>query len=70
MQIQERIVKRKDGWYLLSKDGKKKLGGPYGSKDGAVKRERQVQYFKHLKGSKMIDPMKKFKLVSEMLKED
>ena len=44
------IVKRKDGWYLLShsknKEGNhKKLGGPYPSKAGAVRRERQVKHF-------------------------
>ena len=64
--LQEKIVKRKDGWYLLSKDGEKKLGGPYKTREGAVKRERQVQYFKHLKGSTMM-PLDKYRIVSEML---
>lgn len=45
----EIIVKKSDGWYLYSKDGKKKLGGPYTSREDAVKRERQVNYFKHKK---------------------
>jgi hypothetical protein len=46
------IVKRADGWHLLSikKDanGKRRnLGGPYKSRGQAVKREQQVEYFKH-----------------------
>lgn len=46
------IVKRKDGWHLLSKDGSKHLGGPYKTRDAAVEREREVQYFKHQDGKK------------------
>lgn len=42
------IVKKKDGWHLLSSDGKKNIGGPYFSRDEAVKRERQVNFFKYL----------------------
>lgn len=46
------IVKREDGYYVVSvtkgKDGKRKnLGGPYGSKDKAEERLRQVEYFKN-----------------------
>jgi len=34
----------------LGKNGKKKrLGGPYKSRNAAVKRLRQVEYFKHAK---------------------
>lgn len=40
----------KDGWHVRSEEGKN-LGGPYGSKEEAVKRLRQVEYFKHHKGS-------------------
>ena len=49
------IVKRNGKYYLYSKSkdpktGKrKKLGGPYTTRDQAVKREKQVQYFKHKK---------------------
>lgn len=43
------IKKSGAGYTLYSKDGKKKLGGPYKSKEGAVKREKQVEYFKHKK---------------------
>lgn len=43
------IVKKKDGYYVLSEKSKKNLGGPYKTKDEAVKRLRQVEYFKHLK---------------------
>ena len=49
------IRKTSKGWVLYSKstdkNGRhKKLGGPYKSREQAVKRERQVQYFKHKKG--------------------
>lgn len=44
------IVKRKAGYYVLSEKTKKNLGGPYPTKEQAVKRLRQVEYFKHLKG--------------------
>jgi hypothetical protein len=41
-----RVVHQKDGWHVLSEKGKN-LGGPYKSKGEAVKRLRQVEYFKH-----------------------
>ena len=44
--ISNRIVKRKDQWHVLSKDGSKHLGGPYKTKGEAVERLRQVEYFK------------------------
>lgn len=47
------IVKRKDGWHLMSQDGKKHLGGPYTSRDKAVEREKQVQFFKHASKKKI-----------------
>jgi len=40
------VVHREDGWHVLSEKGKN-LGGPYKSKAEAVKRLRQVEYFKH-----------------------
>lgn len=40
------VTHQKDGWHVLSEEGKN-LGGPYGSKEEAVKRLRQVEYFKH-----------------------
>lgn len=48
------ITKRKDGYHVMSekKDSKgkrKNLGGPYKSRAQAVKRLRQVEYFKHNK---------------------
>lgn len=48
------IVKRKDGWYVVSesktKEGKRKnLGGPYASRDAAKRRLAQVEMFKHMK---------------------
>jgi len=51
------IVKKKDGYYVLSKKTKRNLGGPastnanldgpYKTRDEAVKRLRQVEFFKH-----------------------
>lgn len=46
-----RIVKRKDGYHVLSEEGKN-LGGPYKSRDQAEKRLRQVEFFKHQAGPK------------------
>jgi len=40
------VTHREDGWHVLSEKGKN-LGGPYKSKEEAVKRLRQVEYFKH-----------------------
>jgi len=47
------IRKQGDKWVLYSKDGSKKLG-VFKTKDAALKRERQISYFKHLakKGGK------------------
>lgn len=39
-------VERDGKYYLYSKDGTKKLGGPYDTEEEVWKRERQVQYFK------------------------
>ena len=51
--FQEFIVKSGNKWCLKSKkkskSGKRKNLGCYSSRSGAEKRERQVQYFKHLK---------------------
>lgn len=44
------IVKRKDGYYVLSESGKN-LGGPYSSREQASRRLRQVEFFKN-KGKK------------------
>jgi hypothetical protein len=37
-------------FHVVSEHGGKNLGGPYRSKSQAVKRLRQVEYFKHHKG--------------------
>lgn len=42
------IVKKKDGYYVLSKESRRNLGGPYKKREEALKRLRQVEYFKHL----------------------
>lgn len=42
------IRKVKGGYRVLSESGKN-LGGPYKSRTQAVKRLRQVEYFKHRK---------------------
>jgi hypothetical protein len=44
------IVKRKTGYFVLSEKKRKNLGGPYKTKIEALKRLRQVEFFKHLKG--------------------
>ena len=44
------IRKLKNGYKVLSEDGKKNLGGPYKTKSEAQKRLRQVEFFKHRKG--------------------
>jgi len=43
------IVKRKDGYHVLS-EKRKNLGGPYKTREEAVKRLRQVEFFKHKGG--------------------
>ena len=43
------IVKKKDGYHVLSEKGKN-LGGPYKTRPEAAKRLRQVEYFKHRGG--------------------
>ena len=50
---QEHIVKVKGGYELKSKNGNKNLG-KYPTKAGAEKRERQVQYFKHIGEDKCV----------------
>jgi hypothetical protein len=44
------IKKVKEGYKVVSENGKKNLGGPYKTKAEAEKRLRQVEYFKHRKG--------------------
>lgn len=42
-----KVVQRKNSWFVMDHTGKKQLGGPYKTKDEAVKRLRQIEYFKH-----------------------
>lgn len=42
-----KIVKRKDGWHVISEKNGKNLGGPYKTYKEAVKRLKQVEWFKH-----------------------
>lgn len=44
------IVKKKDWYYVLSEKTRRNLGGPYKTRDEALKRLRQVEFFKHMKG--------------------
>lgn len=39
------IVKRRDGYYVTSKDGEN-LGGPYSSRLAASRRLKEVEFFK------------------------
>ncbi len=41
------IRKTAKGYVLYSKDGSRKLGGPYRTREEALRREHQVQFFKH-----------------------
>ncbi len=43
------IVKRKNGYHVISEKTRKNLGGPYLTREEAVKRLRQVEFFKHKK---------------------
>jgi hypothetical protein len=43
------IKKTKDGYKVVSESGNKNLGGPYKTKREALKRLRQVEFFKHRK---------------------
>lgn len=45
----EKIIKKSDGYYVTSEDGKKNLGGPYDNEDKAKERLQQVHYFKDKK---------------------
>ena len=47
MKISEVIKKINGKWYLYTHDGSKRLGGPYATRKQAVRRERQVNYFKY-----------------------
>lgn len=43
MALAFKIVRRDDGWHVLSEDGEKHLGGPYRTESEAVERLRQVE---------------------------
>jgi len=43
------IVKRKEGYFVLSEKTGRNLGGPYKTREEAQKRLRQVEFFKHLR---------------------
>ena len=45
------IVKREDGYYVISEKTEKNLGGPYKTRAEAEKRLRQVEFFKRQKAS-------------------
>ena len=42
------IIRRKDGYFVISEKGKKKLGGPYKKRKDAELRLQQVEYFKQI----------------------
>jgi hypothetical protein len=52
-KLKEHIVKVSGGYRLVSKKTGKNLG-TYPSKAGAEKREKQVQYFKHMGEEKQV----------------
>lgn len=45
------IVKRRSRWILYTKDRKRVLG-KFRTKKDALRRERQINFFKHLRGKK------------------
>lgn len=44
------IVKRTDGYHVISEKTGRNLGGPYKTRGAALKRLRQVEFFKHIRG--------------------
>ncbi len=43
------IVKRKAGYFVISKKTRRNLGGPYKKREEALVRLRQVEFFIHKK---------------------
>lgn len=43
------IVKRKDGYYVLSEKTRRNLGGPYKTQKEALRRLKQVEFWKSKK---------------------
>lgn len=41
------VVKTKEGWVVKSADGTQRLSKPYPTREEAVKRLQQIEYFKH-----------------------
>lgn len=68
-EMNEDIEHSEKGWTLFSKKTHKRLGGPYASKEQAIKRERQVAYFKHM-GENKIKTFKQFSEEQEELPVD
>jgi hypothetical protein len=56
---ERRIVKKTDGYHVMSEDGQKHLGGPYKTKEEALKRLGEVEYFKHEGKSQILSPEKR-----------
>lgn len=51
------IVKKANGFHVMSEDGKKKLGGPFQDMKQATDRLAQVEYFKKKKKKKKKNPL-------------
>lgn len=51
-----RVVKKGGKFYVYSEDYKKKLGGPYDTKEEALQRLGQIEYFKHKEGKRSLNP--------------
>lgn len=56
--IEEVIRKVGNKWVLFTRDGKKRLG-EFDTREDALKRERQIQFFKHLRGVLVPDELHK-----------
>lgn len=46
------VIRKQGSKYILYNHGKTKKLGTFRSKKAAVERERQIQYFKRIKGSR------------------
>jgi hypothetical protein len=42
------IVKKPEGFYLMTQDGSRSLGGPYKTREEAIRRENQVKQIEWL----------------------
>ena len=49
-----KVIRRSDGWYVISHTTGRNLGGPYSSREQADKRLAQVRAFKYMKKAEYV----------------